>query len=136
MLGMETESNKELASQYVSPEAGKQFSILVSEVKKLYEQNISLKEFKADIEKKQFAHIVESTLAEVSEIMPKAKLDECRVNSEKFSIENITGWQNEVKALAFTFAKDGLKKEDDGIVRYALPFMNIPKKEKSDSLWG
>lgn len=137
MLGMETETNRELASQYVSPEAGKQFSILVSEVKKLYEQNISLKEFKAGIEKQQFAHIVESTLAEVSEIMPKVKMDECRSNSANFTLENISGWQNEVKAIAFTFAKDGkLKKNDDGINRFALPWVNIPKKEKSDSLWG
>lgn len=137
MLGMEIETNRELASQYVSPEAGKQFSILVSEVKKLYEQNISLKEFKAGIEKQQFAHIVESTLAEVSEIMPKVKMDECRSNSANFTLENISGWQNEVKAIAFTFAKDGkLKKNDDGINRFALPWVNIPKKEKSDSLWG
>ena len=137
MLGMETETNRELASQYVSPEAGKQFSILVSEVKKLYEQNISLKEFKAGIEKQQFAHIVESTLAEVSEIMPKVKMDECRSNSANFTLENISGWQNEVKAIAFTFAKDGKsKKNDDGINRFALPWVNIPKKEKSDSLWG
>ena len=137
MLGMETETNRELASQYVSPEAGKQFSILVSEVKKLYEQNISLKEFKAGIEKQQFSHIVESTLAEVSEIMPKAKLDECKLNSANFTLENISGWQNEVKAIAFTFSKDGKqKKNDDGINRFALPFTNLPKTEKSDSLWG
>jgi hypothetical protein len=137
MLGMETETNRELASQYVSPEAGKQFSIMVSEIKKLYEQNISLKEFKAGIEKQQFSHIVESTLAEVSEIMPKAKLDECKLNSANFTLENISGWQNEVKAIAFTFSKDGKqKKNDDGINRFALPFINLPKTEKSDSLWG
>lgn len=137
MLGMETETNRDLASQYVSPEAGKQFSIMVSEVKKLYEQNISLKEFKAGIEKQQFSHIVESTLAEVSEIMPKAKLDECKLNSANFTLENISGWQNEVKAIAFTFSKDGKqKKNDDGINRFALPFVNLPKKEKIDSLWG
>jgi hypothetical protein len=136
MLGMETETNRELASQYVSPEAGKQFSILVSEVKKLYEQNISLKEFKAGIEKQQFAHIVESTLAEVSEIMPKVKMDECRSNSANFTLENISGWQNEVKAIAFTFAKDGkLKKNDDGINRFALPWRNEVKTEEHSSVW-
>lgn len=136
MLGMETESNKELASQYVSPKAGEQFSILVSEVKKLYEQNISLKEFKAGIEKQQFAHVVESTLNEVADVMPKPKIEECRLNSANFTLETISGWQNEVKAIAFTFAKDGkLKKEDDGITRYALAWRNEPKQEDNSSLW-
>lgn len=139
MLGMETKTAEELsASMYARPnKTGEQFSILLSKVKELYAQNISLKEYKAGIEKAQFAHLVESTLAEVADTMPKAKLEECRVNSANFTLETVTGWQNEVKALAFTFAKDGkLKKEDDGIVRYALPFTNIPKKEGSVSLWG
>lgn len=137
MLEMETESAKEIGSMYVSPEEGKAFSVLVSKVKELYEQNISLKEFKIGIEKQQFSHIVESTLAEVSDVMPKAKLDECRSNSSNFTLETVSGWQNEVKAIAYNFAKDGKsKKDNDGIVRYALPFTNFEKKEKSESLWG
>lgn len=138
MLGMETKSAEELsASVYATPKTGEQFSILLSKVKELYSQNITLKEYKVGIEKAQFAHMVESTLAEVSEIMPKAKLEECRLNSAKFTLETVTGWQNEVKALAFSFAKDGkLKKEDDGIIRYALAWRNEEKKEEAvSSLW-
>ena len=97
-------------------------------------ENESLKEFKADIEAKQFAFEVEATLSEVSDTMPKDKIAEHREDSKNFSLENIDAWKNKVKAVAFSYAKE--KKPSDNINRVAMPWLNSTKSASNfDNGW-
>jgi hypothetical protein len=78
-------------------------------------ENEALKKFKEDTEKSKFAFEVESTITEVTDSLPKDKVDEIREDSKNFTLESLDGWKNKVKAIAFEFSKD--KKQDDGINR-------------------
>jgi hypothetical protein len=84
-------------------------------------ENQVLKEFKADIESKQFVFEVESTLAEVSKTMPKDEVDKAREDSVNFDIDTIDAWRNKTKAIAFGFVGD--KKVEDKPKRIGLPFI-------------
>ena len=92
-------------------------------------ENEGLKKFKADIEAKQFAFEIESTLKDVVDTMPKDKVDEAREDSKNFSLDNVDAWKNKVRADAFSYSKD--KKPSDGITRMALSWTN-GDKEKLD----
>jgi hypothetical protein len=92
-----------------------------------------LKKFKADIEAKQFAFEVESTLKDVVDTMPKDKVDEAREDSKNFSLDNVDAWKNKVRADAFSYSKD--RKPNDGIMRMALPW-NQGNKDKPDLTHG
>lgn len=95
-------------------------------------ENENLKKFKADIEEKEMMAVIEYTLSEVMESMPKEKMEELREDTKNFSAENINVWVNKVKAEAFTFSKG--KSNNEGFIRVGLPFVSDDKKE-SNSLW-
>jgi predicted DNA binding CopG/RHH family protein len=84
-------------------------------------ENQTLKEFKADIESKQFAFEVESTLADVSKTMPKDEIEKAKEDSVNFNINTIDAWKNKTKAIAFSFVGD--KKVEDKPKRIGLPFI-------------
>jgi hypothetical protein len=96
------------------------------------DENEDLKKFKADIEEKQMMSVIEYTLSEVMESMPKEKMEELREDAKNFSSENVNIWVNKVKAEAFSFSKG--QSNTDGITRIGLPFNNEEKKV-SNSLW-
>jgi hypothetical protein len=99
------------------------------------EEMSTLREFKAGIEAQQKQFAVEQTLRELDEkvIIPDDARAEMLADSEKYSISEIGIWKNNCKAKSFDFA---LKIKDDGEkkveVKYALPFVTIPKQK---SLW-
>ena len=81
----------------------------------------------AEIEKQKFSMAVESLLKDkdISESLSKDEVEECRTDSMNFSLETISGWENKVKALAFTHTKG--KKTENKVVTYALPFHDEPE---------
>lgn len=95
-------------------------------------ENQALKEFKADIESKQFAFEVETVLSEVSKTMPKDEIEKAREDSVNFSIESIDAWKNKTKAIAFGFIEN--KKVEGGSKKIGLPFMKSDAKV-SNSPW-
>ncbi len=156
MLVDETEDNKELVAKY---EAGEEMdytklcSAMFAKMSKMVEASKkekedkdaymseyeALKKFKEDSENKQFAFEIESTIKDISETMPKDKVEEAREDSKNFSLSNIDAWKNKYKALAFTYTKE--KKPNDGINRIALPYLiqnNAPEdatKEYAKNGW-
>jgi len=96
--------------------------------------NDDLKKFKADVEARQFAFEIETTLSEVSEVLSKEDVNQARENSKNYSLENIAGWKNEVKAMAFSANKDS-KKPDDGINRFANSWVPTKKDSKLENGW-
>ena len=97
-------------------------------------ENENLKKFKADIEKKQFEYEVNYALKEVENDIPKEELGALREQADNFTVANIDGWKNAVKAKAFSFAK-GKPKENEQLI-IGLPFTSGPNDKKSNSLWG
>jgi hypothetical protein len=91
-----------------------------------------LREFKSNIEKKDFELAVLSFIEEVRSDIPKEKLEELVAESGKYTFDTIDGWKNIVKATAYTFAKS--KDENEGIIKIGLPFDK--KETKKTSLWG
>lgn len=94
-------------------------------------ENASLREFKAQTEAKEYAFEVEKVLNEVSETMPKEKVEEAREDSKNFALDSLDAWRNKVKAVAFSYVKNS--KKDDGIVRMGMPFANTG--EITHSIW-
>ena len=89
-----------------------------------------LKKYKSDIEKQQFEYQVDVTLKEVEGVIPADKLDELRVESEKYSFDDLDGWKNAVKAIAFTLKSNSEDKKDK-TVRYAVPWSSKGKRINS-----
>jgi hypothetical protein len=87
----------------------------------------------AELEKQKFSIEVESQLQEVSDVLSKDEIEECRTDSVNFSMENVDGWKNKVKALGFTKTKG--KKVENKVLTYALPFTNLPKPVDNGSVW-
>jgi len=127
MLADETEAYQALVARH---QAGEEldhvavYSLAYAKLQKAKEDNDAymsaneeLKKFKADVESKQFAFEVESTIAEVAETMPKDEIEKARENSKNFTLETVSAWKNEIKAMAFSLTKD--KKVNDGINRVA-----------------
>jgi len=93
-----------------------------------------LKKFKADVEARQFAFEIETTLNEVSEVLSKEDVNQARENSKNYSLESVGAWKNEVKAMAFSANKDS-KKPDDGITRFATSWVDQKKDSKLEDGW-
>jgi hypothetical protein len=93
----------------------------------------SLKAFKKSVEEARFSFEVESTLKEVEPVMPKEELEKAREESKNFSLENIDGWKNGVKAKAYTFSSGKSKEIKNEIPRWSY---NIETKGGSkEALW-
>ena len=95
----------------------------------------SLKSFKKSADEARFSYEVESTLKEVATVMPSEEIEKARTESVNFSVENIDGWKNAVKAKAFTFAKPSDKKNtktEEIVGRWAFGVDSVETKE---SLW-
>lgn len=82
-----------------------------------------LREFKNKTEKEKFNYELETTFAEVSDVLPKEELKNFREESVNYSLENLDELQNKIKAVAFSYTGKA-KKFDDGINRVALSWAN------------
>ena len=138
----EMEANlSEMSTKYSAME--EQMSEMVTKMSTSEEQmavymaeNTSLKEEKmARLEQEKMAQ-VEFTLQEVSDSMPKEKMEELREEAKTFSAENLNMWVNKVKAEAFSFSKG--QSNNDGVARIAFPWSNIGNDGKQDksNVWN
>ena len=107
------------------------FSKIETDMNTCIEENTQLKKFKTDIEKQNKEFSVESTLKEVINILPSEEVDACRLSAEKFSLEDIDIWKNEVKAKAFNFSKGITEKKP--FIQVAFP--NSEKPKSGNGLW-
>jgi len=101
-------------------------------------ENVTLREFKANVEKEQFELRVGSILNEVNKVFSEDELAELREDAiENYSLETITGWSNVVKAKAFELSKDlpEVEEKDDGILRMANVDTEEKKEKSSPFVW-
>jgi len=107
------------------------FSKMESDMNTYMTENTQLKEFKASIDKQNKEFSVETTLKEVQNILPSEEMEACRLSAEKFSLEDIDIWKNEVKAKAFNFSKGIPEKKP--FIQVAFPTSDKPKS--GTGLW-
>lgn len=107
------------------------FSKMESDMNVCMAENTQLKEFKASIEKQNKEFSIEATLKEVISILPSEEIDACRLSAEKFSLDEIDIWKNEVKAKAFNFSKGIPEKKP--FIQVAFP--NSDKPKSGTGLW-
>lgn len=112
-------------------ELQEKFSKMESDMNVCMAENTQLKEFKASIDKQNKDFSIESTLKEVVNILPSEEIDVCRLSAEKFSLDNIDIWKNEVKAKAFNFSKSIPEKKP--FIQVAFPTSDKPKS--GTGLW-
>ena len=101
----------------------------------LEEETKALREFKASVEENNKNAKIEFALSEVSDIMPKDKIDEWREKSTTVDFASIDVWANAVKADAFTYVKQNGISNKESITRMALP-NNEKKSNVKKSLWA
>ena len=89
-----------------------------------------LRQYKAEMEEKDFAFAVNTTLKEVEGIVPEVEMDVLREDSKNFDLQNIDGWKNAVKAKAFSYTKK--LSENSDIPKVGLPWLNGDKKDNSN----
>jgi hypothetical protein len=103
-----------------------------SKMEMMSDENNKLKEEKLAKQEQEKLANIEFTLREVSDSIPKEKIEELREDSKNFSLENITIWENKVKAEAFSFSKGKVK--DEGFTRMGLPHSDKSIK-KGTGIW-
>jgi hypothetical protein len=106
-------------------------SMMQEQMNSFATENEELKKFKADLDQKQFNFEVDTTIKEAESFIPYEELNVLREQSKEFSLENIDGWKNAVKATAFSYSKNEKPKDEE--FRFALPFTKTEKKH--NSLW-
>lgn len=90
-----------------------------------------LRDFKASILETQRKAVIEFSLSEVADVIPKDKLEELREDASKYP--SIDVWANAVKAEAFSYVRKTIVPET--FTRMALP--NIEKKsDVKKSIWA
>jgi len=103
-------------------EMAKESSVYMAELE-------GLRQYKTDMEKKDFAFEVNSTLKEVEGIIPEVEMQSLREDSENFDLQNVDGWKNAVKAKAFSYTKRS--SENSGIPKIGTPWTTgKPEAEK------
>jgi FtsZ-binding cell division protein ZapB len=103
----------------------KQFA---EDIEKLSAENKELKEYKTNTEEAQKTAQIEFAIQDVSDVLTPAQIDEWRSRVSEF--ENVTLFDNAIKAFAFSLTKDKIKPE--GILRMGIPDI-VPQKPKG--LW-
>ena len=91
-----------------------------------------LRKFKAEVEEQRKAATVESIMAECKGYMSDEQYKEMREEGMACNMSEIDGWTNKVKAVSFSAVKKNVKKNNDGLFRFAAP---IDNNKKSNSVW-
>ena len=91
-----------------------------------------LRKFKAEVEEQRKAATVESLMSECKEYMSDEQYKEMREEGMACNMAEIDGWTNKVKAVSFSAVKKNVKKNNDGLFRFAAP---IDNNKKSNSVW-
>lgn len=93
-----------------------------------------LRKFKAEVEEQRKAATVESIMAECKEYMSDEQYKEMREEGMACKMSEIDGWTNKVKAVSFSAVKKNVKKNNDGLFRFAAPIDNN-KKDSYNNIW-
>jgi hypothetical protein len=140
MLANETKAYADIAkAEFAKPEGERNYAIVCSalyaKMCDMEAENKDLKQFKLDMEQKEKEFQIKSTMAEVEQAveLPKEKYDAFMEEANKFSLENLDGWKNMVKAEAFNFAKKDVV--EDKVLRVANPWGVSKDAKTKSSLW-
>lgn len=98
-------------------------------------QNEELKKFKADMEERQKAFEVESTLKQLAEkvAIPAEAKEEMVAEAQKYSFSNIDAWKTYCKAKSFDFSVVK-PKDESNVERVGMPFSGVAQKR--EDLWS
>lgn len=92
-----------------------------------------LRKFKAEVEEQRKAATVESIMAECKEYMSEDRYKQMREEGMACKMAELDGWTNKAKAVCFSAVKKNVKKNNDGIFRFAAP---IQKTNRDDEdIW-
>lgn len=92
----------------------------------------TLRQFKKDVEDKEKAISVEAIMAECKEYMSDDCYKQMREEGMACEFADVDAWANKVKAVSFSAVKKNVKKNNDGLFRFAAP---IDNNKKSNSVW-
>lgn len=92
-----------------------------------------LRKFKAEVEEQRKAATVESIMAECKEYMSDEQYKEMREEGMACKMSEIDGWTNKVKAVSFSAVKKNVKKNNDGLFRFAAPIAKT--NHEDEDVW-
>lgn len=93
-----------------------------------------LREYKATMMAKENAAMVDCIMDDVKPYVTEAQFSEFKAEGLSCDAESIDAWANKVKAMCFSEVKKNIKKDDYGIMRFAMP-MNHQQKAESQDVW-
>lgn len=89
-----------------------------------------LRKFKTEVEEQRKAATVESIMAECKEYMSDEQYKEMRDEGMACKMTEIDGWTNKVKAVSFSAVKKNVKKNNDGLFRFAAPIAKTNREDE------
>lgn len=97
-------------------------------------ENEELKKFKADMESEKFQAEVMSVMKEVENALPESDFSAMKEDAKNFSLENIDGWKNKVRALAFSYSKNTKSAKEDEKSEFVK--FDVPQNDKKPTFTG
>lgn len=92
-----------------------------------------LRKFKAEVEEQRKAATVESIMAECKEFMSDEQYKEMREEGMACKMAELDGWTNKAKAVCFSAVKKNVKKNNDGLFRFAAPI--VKANYEDEDVW-
>ena len=93
-----------------------------------------LREYKSTMMAKENAAMVDCIMEDVKPYVTEAQFSEFKAEGLSCDAESIDAWANKVKAMCFSEVKKNIKKDDSGVMRFAMP-MNHQQKAESQDVW-
>lgn len=95
---------------------------------------VELREYKSTMMAKENAAMVDCIMEDVKPYVTEAQFSEFKAEGLSCDAESIDAWANKVKAMCFSEVKKNIKKDDSGVMRFAMP-MNHQQKAESQDVW-
>ncbi len=91
-----------------------------------------LREYKATMMAKENAAMVDCIMEDVKPYVTEAQFSEFKAEGLSCDAESIDAWANKVKAMCFSEVKKNVKKDDSGVMRFAMPTNHRQEAESAD----
>ena len=135
----EEESESEMAAGESEPKfTPEDFVALQTENESLKSENEQLKQFKADVEKAKKDERISLLFKTVEKVIPEDEMTKLREESKNFTIDNLTEFENKVRAMAFDFTQKGGEaptNEDENVDFVRADLLQNKPAQSNGSVW-
>lgn len=129
MLENETEENKKLADEVMKQMSANE---IVEKFVQMAKENAELKAEKEKVDKEKRDKKFSAIMASVKEDLDAKLFSELSEEGKDLTLEQLGAFENKVKAFAYEATKNNIRKDNDGIMRFAGVDESLNNQDSQD----